>query len=358
MGNQSGAPVRQLNSGRWQARLFLPDGSRPSLGTFDTENEAQTAYWMAKAQHDNGVWFDASKGNVRFEDFLNRYIQVRTSEWSAGTLRNNLSYARRHLIPRFGRYMVKDIDVSMVDLWWASLPAGTNRLAIYRFLSGAMKYAVRWKLIQASPCIVETPSKGATKKRPRRTEQEFLSVLEHLDDEFVPIFWVIYTAHLRISEAAGLNRGDWNKTTKKLSIVRQLNAVTRELSSTKTDSEAAFPAIGLMNPGTAMLEEYIKARPAALPAAPMFADAKGVRYSSARLRRAWLKALEAAGIEGADFHVHDLRRTGLTKIMDVSGNWKATKLRGRHKSDTAAQSYQDVSPELDDLVLSLINKTA
>lgn len=352
MSNKSGAPIRRVASGKWQARLFLPDGTRPSLGTYDTEKEAEEAYWIAKAEHERGIWFDASKGRVKFSDFLSRYIEYRSKDWGPGTLRNNLSYAKKHVLPRFGHIAVKDIDVSMIDLWWASMPVGTNRLNVYRFMSGAMTYAVRWKLIQHSPCMVEKPAKGATTKRPRHTEEEFRIVLQHLEEEFVPIFWVIYTAHLRISEAAGLNRGDWNKTTKKLHVVRQLNAATGELSKTKNGEEGV--PIGLLNPGTEELEAYIQAHPA-FPAAPMFADAQGNRYTSQRLRRAWLAALQQVGMTGADFHVHDLRRVSLTKVMDATGNWKAVKMRGRHLSDTAAMSYQDVSESLDEAVLSVMN---
>ena len=34
--------IDQLKSGRWRARVSLDDGTRPSLGTFATEEEART----------------------------------------------------------------------------------------------------------------------------------------------------------------------------------------------------------------------------------------------------------------------------------------------------------------------------
>ncbi|KRC50912.1 hypothetical protein ASE16_08105 [Leifsonia sp. Root227] len=106
--------MRQLDSGNRQYRLVLPDKSRESR-TFKTKREASNAYWQRKAEIDSGHYFDDRKGNMPFRDFLELYMDHRSNDWSAGTMRNNRSYAKKHLIPKFGHYMVKDIRVDMVD---------------------------------------------------------------------------------------------------------------------------------------------------------------------------------------------------------------------------------------------------
>jgi len=341
------AGVRRLNSGNWQYRLVLPDRTRESK-TFKTEREASNAYWQRRAEIDAGHWFDDRKGAMPFRDFLEQYMQYRSTRWSAGTMRNNRSYAKKHLVPTFGGYAVRDIRVDMVERWYEAMPKGTNSLNIYRLMTGAMKTAVRWGYIQASPCIVERPGTGATKKRPRRTEEDFRKVLAHVEEEFRPVFLVIFTAHLRISEAAGLNRGDWDPFSRKLSAVRQYSPVTGQLEDTKTGQHKS---IRLMPGGEEALETYIQGHPA-LADDPMFYGPKGGRLTSGYIRKLWKRACAAAGY--VDFHVHDNRRTSLTVVMDASGNWKAVKMRGGHASDSAALAYQDFSDELDSAVISAL----
>ena len=48
--------VRRLPSGRWQARLVRPDGTRESLGTYRTRTEADQALVQAEADQLRGEW--------------------------------------------------------------------------------------------------------------------------------------------------------------------------------------------------------------------------------------------------------------------------------------------------------------
>ncbi|KRC50911.1 hypothetical protein ASE16_08100 [Leifsonia sp. Root227] len=171
-------------------------------------------------------------------------------------------------------------------------------------------------------------------------------------EEFQPVFWVIYTAHLRISEAAGLNRGDWDPFTKRLNIERQFSHVTGKLEDTKTGQHGK---IRLMHGGEEALERYIEAHPA-LPSDPMFYGPMGGRLTSGYIRKLWNRACADEGM--TDFHVHDNRRTGLTTVMDATGNWKGVKMRGRHITDVAAQGYQDISDELDVAVMQALEAKA
>lgn len=72
---------------------------------------------------------------------------------------------------------------------------------------------------------------------------------------------------------------------------------------------------------------------------------KGKRYpfSSTGWRRAWKKALEAAGIE--DFRFHDLRHTSATRVMRATGNIKLTQKLLGHADIQSTARYAHVTQD-------------
>ncbi len=66
--------VRQLPSGRWQARCPADDGSLQSLGTFRTKAEAAKALAAYETDVARGAWVPRSNGDVLFHDYAELWL--------------------------------------------------------------------------------------------------------------------------------------------------------------------------------------------------------------------------------------------------------------------------------------------
>jgi hypothetical protein len=70
--------VRQLPSGRWQARYPGPDGlMRPADRTFSTQTDAEVWLSVMEADIVRGNWFDLDAGRVPLGEYGERWIAER-----------------------------------------------------------------------------------------------------------------------------------------------------------------------------------------------------------------------------------------------------------------------------------------
>ena len=120
-GKRQFGSIRQLPSGRWQARYRDIDGELVAAPTtFPTKGDAGS--WLAAAQTDRtrGTFVDHRAGEVRFEDWA--------QEWAAtivnlreSTTKRDLDYLKRYLLPAFGTLQLSAIDHIRVRRWVAQL---------------------------------------------------------------------------------------------------------------------------------------------------------------------------------------------------------------------------------------------
>jgi hypothetical protein len=70
--------VRQLSSGRWQARYPGPDGiDRPAPNTFATKTDADVWLTLKEAEIRSGDWLDPDAGAVSFEEYAKSWVAER-----------------------------------------------------------------------------------------------------------------------------------------------------------------------------------------------------------------------------------------------------------------------------------------
>lgn len=331
----------KLASGRWRARYRDEDGRQVSTGTtYASEKEARKALNTIQIDLERGQFFDERKGNILFKDHAADVAAMRT-DLSPGTIRNNASLLNKQLLPYFGSKRLRDITIRQVDQWWATVPTGAvNRRNGYFLLSNLMKRAVRYGYIQASPCQVEDAGKDVAERRPTFSEADFRAVVDRLPQDLHVVAWVLYGAHLRIGEVCGLNYSDYKDGT--LTVVRQYSdAGKRMIRKTKTQNHKT---VALPPTARAALDAYVKEHPA-LPLTPLFPGPRSDRMNAAWLRGQWNKAREAVGLP--EFHPHDVRHVGLTRVAQNGGSTREVMARGGHASVTAAMRYQHASQERD-----------
>ena len=164
--------VRQLPSGRWQARYR--DGAGPQKTapiTFATKADANR--WLAGAQADldRGEWFDPHAGKETLGDYAARWIDsrlVRGRPLAPRTAELYRGQLRRHLAPAFAATELRRLDATAVRTWYTNLsgPAGPGQVTAakcYRLLRAICGTAVEDGLILKNPCAI----RGAGQERGR-----------------------------------------------------------------------------------------------------------------------------------------------------------------------------------------------
>ncbi len=70
--------VRELPSGRWQARYKGPDGmDRPAPHTFDSKTSAERWLALTEAEVIQGYWIDPAAGRVLFGSYARDWIEIK-----------------------------------------------------------------------------------------------------------------------------------------------------------------------------------------------------------------------------------------------------------------------------------------
>jgi Phage integrase, N-terminal SAM-like domain len=101
--------VRELPSGRWQARYKGPDGiDRPAPRTFDSKTSAERWLTLTEAEIIQGDWIDPDAGRVLFGNYARDWIEERPN-LRPKTIQLYLYLLRSHLAPAFSARAMADI---------------------------------------------------------------------------------------------------------------------------------------------------------------------------------------------------------------------------------------------------------
>jgi hypothetical protein len=94
--------VRQLPSGRWQARYAGPDGlDRPAPRTFASKTDADIWLTLQEAEIRSGDWINPDDGKVSLAEYAARWIEERPG-LRPKTVELYRYLLRRHLTPVLG----------------------------------------------------------------------------------------------------------------------------------------------------------------------------------------------------------------------------------------------------------------
>jgi integrase len=202
-----GDPKRKLYTG-----VYRVDDSERSAGTFETYDEAETA-WLAKADRvRRGTHIDPGKSRMLFRDFVEIYRMTHHVEQSL-TAKNQDSVLRTHLLPRFGSFQLQEIDTLAIQAWMKSMEtkalASSTRRSHLGTLSGIMTAALLWGYIERHPCPgVKKPNEKAARDHALDREQ-FDKIHAVLPGPVSQLFvWVDVNSGLRIGELSELRVSD------------------------------------------------------------------------------------------------------------------------------------------------------
>src|ERR1700722_5085794 len=189
MGKRRFGRVRQLPSGRWQARYPGPDGTdRPAPETFATKTDAGIWLTLKEAEIRTGDWIDPDAGAVLFADFATSWVAERPG-LRPKTVQLYEGLVRLHLVPVFaelGVVNVADIKPATVRRWRKKLlDSGLGAVTVakaYRLLKTILNTAVGDGLIKVNPCRIDGAGQEHSPERPVLTIAQVFALADGFTD--------------------------------------------------------------------------------------------------------------------------------------------------------------------------------
>lgn len=366
--------VRQLDSGRWQARYSHAGGRHTAAAadgspTFDTKRDALKALARVRLDVEAGAWSQPAKRSrdgaqssgpaLTFAAYselwlAERDLAVRTREHYAQLLRD-------HIVPTFGAMALPDITAAMVTTWHARLSGTTGptaRAQSYGLLRAILRTAVDQELLTVTPCRVRGAgqTKRARKIRPA-TLAEPEAVVAALPSRYRPMALLAAWCALRFGELAELRRSDVDLKTGTVTISRgvvRTKEHTRLVKDPKT--EAGRRTVAIPPHLIPIVREHlsvVRGRDGLL--FPSASDPTRQLAHSA-LNKVWLRARAEAG--RPDLAFHDLRHTGAVLAAQSGATLAELMARLGHSTPAAAMRYQHASEDRDRALAARLSELA
>jgi integrase len=354
--------VRQLASGRWQARYPGPDGiDRPAPNTFATKTDASLWLTMKEAEIHTGDWLDPDAGAILFAEYASSWVAERPG-LRPKTVQLYEGLVRLHLVPVLGKLAVADIKEGTVRRWRKTLlDSGVGPVTVskaYRLLKAIMNTAVDDGMIKRNPCRIDGAGQEHSPERPVLTITQVFALADAFTDRRyrLLILFAVFCS-LRWGELAALTRDAIDQGHGIVSVRASVTELARGPLVTGPPKSAAgkrdvtIPAF-LLPDVDAHLDDFTAAKPSAL----VFTGPKSAQLRRSNFSRAWTKAVEASGLTG--FHFHDLRHTGNKMAGDEGASLRELMERMGHSSTRAAVIYQHRTMQRDKAIADAMGKRA
>lgn len=306
--------VRQLPSGRFQARYVDPAGQRQSgPETFTTRRAAREWLDAVGVETRRGNWFDPRPSQATFAEWVEDYLRAAT-HLRASTLRQKTLVLRRRFVPALGPVRLADLTPlhvrEVLGHMVVSLSPQTVR-GEYAVLVAVLNAAVDDGLLPRSPAPRRPnlpPVRVSAKAR--ASVEDLARLAERIDGRYSALVWTAGLLGLRWSEVAALRVSalDFLARPGAVHVVETSDGPwTKTASGTRT--------VPMPDELVQILAEHLAAAAPHTPDTRVFTAPSGgdLRYNDFRERQ-WLPATRDAGLEGLTFH--GLRHS-------AAGNWRA-----------------------------------
>ncbi|MEU4892011.1 site-specific integrase [Streptomyces sp. NPDC044780] len=339
--------VRQLPSGRWQARYWAPDGSRRKAPeTFDTKTDAQTWLTLTQADIERNHWVDPDVGAVNLEAYALKWVEERGLSATTDELYRRL--LRLHVLPAFGDMDLDEITPPGVRSWRAErlkVTGATTVAKSYRLLKAIMETAADDELIRRNPCRIKGAGTEKAKERPTATVEQIDVLADAMGPRWRLMVYFGAYGPMRPEEQAALRRSD--VTLAPLAV--RVREAAPELTTGRrvegdTKSDAGVRTIYL--PGFLYIEvkRHLDWFAEKEPDGLLFVGEKGAPFRRSSFGRKWRRARVKAGLP-EDFRFYDLRHTGHSLSTQSGATLKDTMVRAGQSSEKAALIYQHSDDE-------------
>jgi integrase len=350
--------VRQLPSGRWQARYPGVNGiDRAAPQTFERRRDAEA--WLTRTEADMlaGTWVSPEAGAVKLADYADRWVserprlRPRTAELYRGLL-------RRHMLPTLGNRELSAITLPVVRQWRAErIAAGVGSVTVaktYRLLKAIFNTAVDDELIRRNPCRVPGAGSESSPERPTATIPQVLAIADAIEPRFRALVLLVTFTGIRWGESMALRRRNIDLERGTVRVEASVSEVGGALVVGPPKSAAAVRTVAIPEVILVDLRAHMAKYAEQGPDGRVFTGAKGATIRRSNWHTVWARATKAAGVEGLRFH--DLRHTGNTLAAGTGASLRDLMTRMGHTSARAALIYQHASSDRDRAIAASLDE--
>jgi integrase len=337
----SGA-VRQLPSGRWQARYRDQAGRLVAAPTtFDTKLDASA--WLEDA---TGHQATIARANPVLAAYAERWLAERELKPRTRALYRSLLDGQ--ILPSLGGLRLSKITPQTVRAWHAGLDETkpTKRAHAYSLLRAIMATAVADDLLDANPCRVRGAGSARTRHRPKVASLGELDVIvRSMPERYRGMVLLAAWCGLRFGEITELRRGDLDLSARMIRIERAVVRVDGGFLVGDPKSDAGRRTVALPPHLVPALQHHLHAHVGPEPGDLVFPARRGGHMAPATLYKVWYPARLAAG--RPDLRFHDLRHTGATLAAATGATLADLMSRLGHSTSSAALRYQHAAADRD-----------
>lgn len=343
--------VRQLGSGRWQARYVGLDGRRYSAQTsdgrpltFDTKGDARAFLAAQRTDMSRGNWVEPAKAAAiaaRKPQTLAEYAGPWLAERPLAE-RTREEYARLlrlRILPTFGDLPLGEITPAAVRAWYsAQASTPTAQAHAYALLRTIMATAVSDDEITANPCRIRGAGQTSAAKQTRvATLDELAAIVAALPARYRMMAQLACWCSLRFGELSALQRGDVDLRARELRIRRSAVRTKAGMLVKAPKSAAGVRTVSIPHHVLDDLDDHLRRHAQPGKAGLVFPSASGGHMGASALHRVYGPARQAAG--RPDLSFHDLRHTGQTYAAMAGANLRELMARAGQSSPSAALRY-------------------
>jgi integrase len=335
--------VRQLPSGRWQARYAGPDGiDRPADETFASKTDAEVWLTLKEAEILNGDWTNPDDGQVVLAEYARTWIEERPG-LRPKTVDLYGYLLRKHLAPALGDMAIADIQPSQVRRWRKQLldanVSAVTAAKAYRLLKAVLNTALDDGAIRRNPCRIKGAGQEESPERPTLTITQVYALAEAVHQRYRALVLLAMFSSLRWSELGGLRQCDIDLEAHTVRVTRQLAQVRGGgFAFGPPKSRAGKRVVPIPDLIIPVIRWHLACFAEDGDEGLVFTSPTGtpLHHSNFR-RRVWLPALASAKLPA--IHFHDLRHSGNTLAASAGATLRELMDRMGHDSERAAMVY-------------------
>jgi integrase len=351
--------VRQLPSGRWQARHRNKQGRLvPAPRTFPTKTDATKYLTLIEAEQIRGSHYDPKRGQTKFGVWADQWLKGATLRPKTRTLYAYL--LRRFVKPTFADIALNNIDDTVAVDWLAELRelpeiSETTVAKAYRLFARIMGAAVESRYIVHTTWKVKGAGRERSPEMRLATPEQVSLLASKVPARYRALILVAAYGGLRWGELVNLRRRHVDLRRGTVQVVEQATELAGRFTVAPVKSEAGRRTVKLPASVLAVLREHPAhwAEPG-LDSLVLPASQGGfLRHSNFR-RRVWLPATRAAKLEGLRFY--DLRHTAATLAVVAGATTKELMARMGHSTPDMAIRYQHIMQGRDAIIAAGLDR--
>jgi integrase len=354
--------LRQLPSGRWQAKYRHPRTNEFVVAPTTFALRGDASRWLASIQRDleRGDWIDPAFGTITLGDYAATWLAQRTLRPRTVELYQGL--LDRYIVPKLGKIELGELSPRDIRAWHVELlqrgrPGPVTIAKAYRLLRTICGTAVSDEMVSRNPCNLKGASVEHSPERPVLTVAEVEAVVEAMEERYRALVLLAAWCGFRLGESLALTRAD---------VDLEEGAVVVDKSAVQLRSGQRLVGLPKTKAGTRriyvpphvlpVLETHLERFTGPEPADLVFTGTQGQPVRRASLYKAWKRATNELGMPGV--RLHDLRHTGATLAAAAGASTKELMNRLGHASSDAALRYQHATQDRDAAIARALSDLA